>query len=166
MPFSFEEKSPGNYKLSTVLTPPENIKKPGKYGPVLIPTDSINPYGTTRSLSSKKTLAPTQKSSKHSRKSDESSLPIKNYQPGIYVFSLTAGESTDHWIHQPNNTECNFFSNNGQFEVHYRDGPIVKAWTRDKHPGNISFFKFYAKENTFIKIEITNTEKRSGDLGE
>jgi hypothetical protein len=36
-PITFEEDSPGDYKVSMTLTPPENIKRPGKYGPVRIP---------------------------------------------------------------------------------------------------------------------------------
>ena len=129
-------------------------------------TDLVNPYGTTQSLNSKKTADPIQKNRTLTEKTMESSLPIKTYQLGTYVFKLEGGKSTDHWIHQPNRTKCSFFSNNGQFEVHYRGGQIVKAWEGDKHPNNDPIFKLYAKENTFIKIEITQMKEKSETLGE
>jgi tetratricopeptide (TPR) repeat protein len=129
-------------------------------------TDLVNPYGATQSLNSKNTVDPIQKNRTLTEKTMESSLPIKTYQPGTYVFKLEAGKSTDHWIHQPNRTKCSFFSNNGQFEVHYRGGQIVKAWEGDKHPNNDPIFKLYAKENTFIKIEITQMKEKSETLQE
>jgi len=86
---------------------------------------------------------------------------FKIYKPGTYIFSLKAGEKTDHWIKlSPEVTSYDISSQDDKFQLIFDDGKVVPAWTPGKWPDNKYRFKILAVTDQLkVNMILEGSEK-------